>query len=176
VQSAAQARNILRKDSVMVNGKRVYDTDSAVGFMDVLTVGGKGYRVIINQNSILTLAPVPASEDFIIQKITGKAKVHGGKTQLACASGRTLLADNTAAAYKVGDSIQIGRDGKVSGHYALAQGASVLLTGGSHIGKVGTIDEIKGNVITVSSEGAQLETSKRHAYVIGKGKPAITLA
>src|SRR5437868_2925966 len=47
VQTAAQARRILRSQPVTVNGKRVYDTDSTVGFMDLLAIGGKTYRVLI---------------------------------------------------------------------------------------------------------------------------------
>jgi small subunit ribosomal protein S4e len=173
VENSSQARRILRSKGVMVNGRNVYDTDSTVGFMDIMTVGGKGYRLVINQNNQLTLAPVSKDEDFIIQKIAGKSTQKTGKVQISCTSGRTLLVEKDS--YKVGDSIQIGKDGKISGHYSLAPGASVLLTGGSHIGKSGTIESITGKVLVVMSGDEKIETAKTHAYVLGKGKSAITL-
>ena len=172
VETSAQARKILRGQAVTVNGKRIYDTDSAVGFMDVLSVGGKSYRIMINQNNNLTVVPVKAGEEFTIQKIVGKTGVKG-KTQLNCASGRNILVEK--GAYKVGDSIAVGPDGKMAAHYALGDGASVLLTGGSHIGKVGTIESVEGNVIKIKTGDEVVQTAKTHAYVIGKGKPSITL-
>jgi len=174
VTTAAQARKILRTQAVTVNGKRVYDTDSAVGFMDVLAVGGKGYRVLINTNNVLTLVPVPQSEDFIIQKISGKTTLGKDKTQLHFTSGRNLLVSKDE--YKVNDSVTLGKDGKIAAHYPLNVGASILFTGGSHIGKVGVVESIVGNVIIVKSDEELFETAKRHAYVVGRGKPVITLS
>jgi small subunit ribosomal protein S4e len=171
VQSAQQAKRILRTQPVTVNGKRIYDPDSAVGFMDVFAVGGKAYRVLINQNN--TLIVVPTTEDFIVQKIVGKSNVGKNKMQLNCASGRNILVAKDE--YKVGDSIQIGKDGKISAHYALAAGASVLLVGGSHIGKVGTVESIEGKVINIKAGEETIQTATTHAYVVGKGKPAIHL-
>jgi small subunit ribosomal protein S4e len=171
VTTAAQAKHILRTQPVTVNGRRVHDTDSAVGFMDVLAIGGKAYRVLLNQNNVLTVAPT--AEDLIIQKITGKTVLPTGKVQLNCQSGRNLIVAKDT--FKVNDSIALARDGKVSAHYPLAKGASVLLTGGSHIGKVGSVEDVKGNVITIRVGDDSLETAKRHAYVVGTGKPAITL-
>jgi small subunit ribosomal protein S4e len=173
VETSTQARRILRTQSVTVNGKRVYDIDSAAGFMDVVSIDGKNYRILINQNNVLTVVPVPAGEEVVIQKIASKTSMAKGKTQLNCSSGRNLLAEK--GEYKVGDSIVLSLDGKISGHYPLAVGASVLLTGGSHIGKIGQVEEVKGKTITISVAGEKFETAKTHAYVIGKGKPAITI-
>lgn len=170
VETSAQARRILRTQEVKVNGNRVFDTDSAVGFMDLLDIVGKKYRILINQNNVLTV--IPAKEDAIIQKIAGKTSVKG-KTQVNCASGFNFLVEKDS--YKVGDSIAI-EAGKVTAHYAMAVGASVLLTGGSHIGKVGVVESIEGNVIKLKVGEEILETAKTHAYVVGKGKPAISLS
>jgi small subunit ribosomal protein S4e len=169
VQTAAQARKILRSQEVLVNGKRIFDTDSAVGFMDLISITGKLYRVLINQSNILTV--VPTTDELIIQKVTGKTTMSKTKTQLNCASGRNILVEK--GDFKVGDSIAIDPKGLITGHYALAPGASVLLTGGSHIGKVGVVENVAGQVITFTSGEQKLETAKRHAYVVGKGKPAI---
>lgn len=171
VENATQARRILRTQEVTVNGTRIYDTDSAVGFMDVLSINKKHYRILINQNNSLTVIPVKDDEAFTIQKIVGKTQIKG-KTQLNCASGRTVLVPKDE--YKVGSSISI-EGGKIKAHLPLENGASVLLTSGSHIGKVGTIESIEGNTITIKTGEETVQTAKTHAYVIGKGKPAITL-
>jgi small subunit ribosomal protein S4e len=171
VQTAQQAKKILRTTTVTVNGRRIYDTDSTVGFMDLLSVGGKNYRVLINENNVLTVTP--AKEDVVIQKITGKTTLGKGKQQLNFASGRNVIVAKDE--YKVGDSVAFEKDGKISAHYALGNGASVLLTGGSHIGKVGTVESISGKVIIISVGDEKLQTATTHAYVVGKGKPAITI-
>lgn len=171
VQTATQARRILRTQPVTVNGKRIYDTDSAVGFMDVFSVGGKHYRMLINENNNLVVKPT--TEEFTIQKVVGKTSLAKGKMQLNFASGRNVIVAKDE--YKVGDSVQLDASGKVAGHYSLANGASVLLTGGSHIGKVGIIESIEGQVLTVKAGDETLQTAKTHAYVVGKGKPALKL-
>jgi small subunit ribosomal protein S4e len=172
VSTSQQARKILRTEPVMVNNKRVFDTDSAVGFMDVLNVGGKNYRLLINENNTLYL--VPAHEEILIQKISGKTTLAKGKTQIACTSGRTIIIEKND--YKVGDSIVLGKDGKITANYPLAIGATVLLIGGNHIGKAGKVEKIEGKTIMVSVSGQTLETATIHAYVIGKEKPAISLS
>lgn len=171
VQTSAQARKILHAQPITVNGKRVYDTDSAVGFMDVLSIGGKQYRMLINQNNNLYLAP--AHDDLVLQKVCGKNTLPKGRTQLACTSGRTIIVDKDA--YKTGDSVAVGKDGKVADHYPLVIGACVLLTGGNHIGKVGTVVKIDGKTIIIKTDGQEIQTATTHAFVIGKDKPAISL-
>jgi small subunit ribosomal protein S4e len=173
VQTARQARTILQTTNVTVNGTRIYDTDSAVGFMDVLAIGGKGYRVLINQNNQLIVVPVPKDEDFIIQKISGKTTLGKGKVQINCTSGRNLIIGKDD--YKVGDSIQLDKEAKITAHYALAAGAAVLLTGGSHIGKVGTIEKLEGKMLTLSVGDERFQTATTHAFVVGKGKSAISM-
>jgi small subunit ribosomal protein S4e len=173
VLTSQQARKVLRTQTVTVNGRRIHDTDSAVGFMDILAVGGKGYRLLINESNTLYLAPVGKDEDIIIQKVRGKTTLTKGRTQIACTSGRTLIVEKTAA--KTNDSIVLDSKGAMTDHLPLAPGATVLLTGGNHIGKVGKVERIEGKMIVVAAAGALLETATTHAYVIGKERPLIKL-
>jgi small subunit ribosomal protein S4e len=170
VQTAQQARTILRTQAVTVNGKHVYDTNSAVGFMDVITIGGKQHRIIISAGNVLSL--IDANESFTLQKIVGKTTIRK-KQQLNCATGRNFIVAKDE--YSVGDCIAVGFDGKITAHYPLKVGASVLLTGGSHIGVVGTVASMNGHDISIAVNGNTLHTAKEHAYVIGKEKPAISL-
>jgi small subunit ribosomal protein S4e len=172
VETAKQARDVLHNQTVLLNGKRIHDVDTAVGFMDVVEVGGKHYRMLINQNNKLIIVPA-GKEDFTIQKISNKTTLSKGVVQLNCTSGLNLRVEKDS--YKTGDSIAVGFDGKISAHYSLAVGATVIFTGGNHIGKVGKVEKIEGNTIIVSVNGEHLETATVHAYVVGKDKPAISL-
>lgn len=171
VQNAAQARTVLRTQDVRVNGKRIHDTDSAITFMDVLTIGSSAYRLTINSNNVLTV--IPSKDKTTIQRIAEKTSLKGGRIQLNCASGMNLLVEKDG--YKPGDSIAV-EDGKITAHYPFAQGAAALITGGTHIGVVGTIEGVEGQTVTIAAGDARFTTPKRNVYVVGKGKPAITLA
>ncbi len=173
VQTADQARKVLRSQTVTVNGTRVYDTDSTVGFMDIVNINGHNHRLTINENNTLQIVPVHKGEDFMIEKITGLTTIRGGKTQLNCSSGRNVLVEK--GTYKPGDSVQVSLDGKLGTRYALEKGASVLVIAGSHIGTVGTVDAIEGQNITITAGKGAFQTRSSHAYVVGKEKPAITL-
>jgi small subunit ribosomal protein S4e len=173
VDTAAQARRVLRESTVTVNGSRVYDVDAAVGFMDVLEVGGHKHRLVINAGNTLQLVPVGKNEEFTIDRVRGLSGLKGGKLQLNLASGRNALV--AKGEYKVGDSVHVSLDGKIGVRYPLAEGACVLITAGSHIGKIGDIKDITGNVVTIETDGITFTTEKKNAYVVGKGKPAITL-
>ncbi len=172
VETAKQARDVLHNQTILLNGKRIHDVDTAIGFMDVVEIDGKHHRMLINQNNKLILVPA-GKEDFTIQKISNKTTLKNGIVQLNCTSGRNIKVEKDS--YKTGDSIVVGFDSKISAHYSLAVGATVILIGGNHIGKVGKVEKIDGNTIIISANGEQLETATIHAYVIGKEKPAISL-
>jgi len=173
VQTAAQAKKILRTREIKINNTRVYDVDSSAGFMDVVTVDGKHYRIFLNKNNKLILFPVTNDASFTVQKIIGKTSIGKEKTQLNCASGKNIIV--TKDNYKVNDSIAINNENAIVAHYALEKGATVFLVGGSHIGKTGIVQTIEGNVIAIDAGNEIIETAKSHAYVIGKEKSAITL-
>lgn len=173
VDTAAQARNVLHDSHVLVNGTRVYDVDAALGFMDIIEIGGEKHRLVINASNTLQLVPVRKGEDFTIDRIKGLTSLTGGKTQLNLASGRNVLV--AKGEYKVGDSVQISLDGKIGARYPLESGAAALIIAGSHIGAIGQVKDITGNVVTFEADGITFTTEKKNAYVVGKDKPAITL-
>lgn len=171
VKNASQANKVMKSQEILVNGRRVYTIADAVGFMDLLTVGKDNYRVLLDKNNILIVTPVKKGEEFTVQRISGKTSA-GKTTQLHFASGANLLVAKDT--YKVGDSVTFS-DGKITAHYPLAQGAVVLIVGGSHIGKVGKITSVEGQVVTIQDNETTVQTRKAYAYVIGTGKPIITI-
>jgi len=94
-----------------------------------------------------------------------------GKTQVNLFKGINVLLDKKTD-YKVGDSLIIEKQ-KVIKHLKFQKGANVFLTSGKHIGKTGTIEEIKeqkdwkqSNIILVKTKSGVYETPKEYAYVI----------
>ncbi len=172
VKTSGQAAKVLQTQDVLVNGRRVRKTSDAVGFMDILAIAGESYRMLISRKNVLVLVPVKKGEEIALQRIASKTSVHGGKVQLNFASGANVLVEKDT--YKVGDTLSV-EGGKVKEHYALEKGASVFVTGGSHIGELGTVESIEGASATVTAGAHTFTTAKRYAYVVGKGKPVISI-
>lgn len=165
VENRTQAKRIMHALTVAVNGKRIYKTSAGIGFMDLLTIGDKHYRITISEKNRLAALPVKKGQEFTVQRIRGKTSVRGGKTQLNCQSGFNIIVEKDT--YSVGDSIVV-KGGKVQEHLPLQKKATVFVTGGSHIGTVGNVTDIDGQIVTVG----EFQTLKGYAYVIGKEKPA----
>jgi small subunit ribosomal protein S4e len=174
VKNAGQASKVLQTQDVLVNGRRVRKTSDSAGFMDVVTAGGESHRVLISKKNVLMLVPVKKGEELTLQRIRSKTSLKGGKTQLNFTSGANIIAADKGASYKVGDTLALESD-KLGAHYALEKGAAVFVTGGSHIGEVGTVDHVEGEMVTVTAGAQSFQTARRYVYVVGKGKPAITM-
>ncbi len=175
VQTARQAQLVLKNSEVKINGRKLHHTDDPVGFMDLLTIDKDNYRVLINKNNVLTVTPVKKGEEFVIYQVRGKTTVGGGKIQLNCRGGFNLLVD--VGQYKNRDSVVVDLDGKIKEKLTFEKGAAILVVGGNHIGKVGSIEEIdkEEGSLTIKSGKETFQTSIDYAFVIGKDKPIITL-
>ena len=172
VKTARQAGRVLKANETLVNGRRVHTVMDSAGFMDIVSFGKHAYRILIDRNGMLTVTPVAKGQEFTIRRVMGKTVRKDGKVQLNLTGGMNLLADKHAC--KVGDGLVI-KDGKITEQLPLKEGASVLVTGGSHIGAVGVIEKIEGKVITVKADNESFLTTRAYTYVIGKGTPLITI-
>ncbi len=173
VETSKQARDVLQSQKILLNGKRIQTKDAAVGFMDVVSIADKNYRMLINENNKLIVVPA-GKEEFTLQKISDKSTLKSSVTQLNFSSGKNLKVEKDT--YKTNDTVAVDFNKKITQHYPLSTGVMVLLTGGNHIGKVGKVEKIDGKTITISVSGMHLETATSHAFVIGKDKPGINLA
>lgn len=178
--TSREVQHMLRSSEVLVDGRRQLDFRFGVGLMDVLTLAklDEHFRMLLNSEGSLYLLKVPKEESSLkLCRITGKSALKSGIIQLNLSGGRSIrLKEN---AYKVGDSLLIGMPGQeVRAHFPFEAGAAVYLTGGSHVGALGVLSEVKGGLAYLSpigKEGEKFVTSKRYAFVVGKGKPALSL-
>lgn len=182
-QNLREARKIISKGLVLVDGRPRKDYKYPVGFMDTISIPktNEHFRVLIDRKGKFKLVKISEEEaKYKLTRIENKTMVKGGKIQLNCIDGINLLADNS---YKTGDTIKITLpEKKIVGHLPFKEGNLAFVIGGKHVGKVGKIVEIKKGSLTrrseviLESDGERFTTPKRYVFVIGTEKPEVTLA
>ena len=165
-----EANRILHSRQVMVDGRIETDGGRGVGLMDVLTVGGNNYRCVLDTNGKLRYRPIPARDaDSKVCRVMGKTTLRGSKSQLHLHDGRNLIMDDSSA-YRSGDTVVISLpDQSISAHHPFSDGATVYLTGGSHIGEIATV---RGHDVKRSSKPNEVQfddfyTIADYVFVIG---------
>ena len=153
-----------------MDGRIETDGGRGVGLMDVLTVGEKNFRCVLDSNGKLRYRPIPASTaGSKTCRVTGKTTIHGGRAQLHLHDGRNILMDD-ASTYKSGDSVVISLpDQQITSHHPFAEGALSYLTGGSHIGETATV---RGHDVKRTSKPNEVQfddfqTIADYVFVIG---------
>ena len=165
-----EVKKILNESKILVNGKVRKSLGFSLGLMDVISVPSlhEIYRLFYDTKGKFCLLPLKEEEqDIRIVQIQNKTIIPNGKIQINNSDGSNLLLEK--ADYKTGDSLILSfTDGKVKEHISMKKGARVYMTGGTKIGIVGTLEEIKGNNIIVKTSEGSFETAKRYAFAIGK--------
>ncbi len=177
VHNAKEAKYMLTKYSVMVDGRKRKDVKHIIGLMDTVSLPDmkQNFRIILNHEGKLDTVAIDEKESKVKAcKITGK-KMNGKKIQLTTHDGRTILVDSRD--YNTGDTIIIELPSqKVTEHFKLEPKMTVYLVGGKHAGSIGHIENVEKNKLSYKSkDGHVFETLKEYAFVIGKAKPAITI-
>lgn len=169
-----EVRDILMNQEVLLNGSKVKDHKASIGFMDVLTFPKlkKSYRVTLTKRGKLSL--VEAVKDNIkISKVIGKTSNAKG-FQLNLFGGSNILVGETPL--KVNDSVVYDfKDNKIVENLKLEKGSTIILTGGKHIGIVATVEQVDGDRLFFKEDKDIYETSKKHAYVVGKDNAYVKL-
>lgn len=174
--TSKETKKLLNMRNVLVNGKRVKEPKHLTGLFDTISIedAGAHYRIMLNENGKIGVIKT-SKEDAGMKpsKIIKKTVLEKGKIQINLSDGRNIIADKDS--FKTGDTLIISLPGNsVKKHIKLAKGALVFLTGGKHIGETGFVQGIIGDKITYKNKQEKaIETSKKHAFVIGEDKPAI---
>ncbi|MBU2561297.1 MAG: 30S ribosomal protein S4e [Nanoarchaeota archaeon] len=175
-KTAKDAKQILKTKDVFVDKRKRDDERYPVGLMDIIEFPQLEdyYRMLLDGKGKIAAIKATAKEaNTKLSRIESKTKVKGGKTQLNLFDGRNITVDKDD--YKVGDTVQLSLpEQKILDHLKLEKGALLMLIGGKHSGTIAKIEDISKNVITLrSSKNQKFETLKRHAFVVGKDKPAL---
>ncbi|MDQ1371893.1 MAG: ribosomal protein S4e [Candidatus Thermoplasmatota archaeon] len=170
--NAREARFILGKRTVLVDGRAVTDPKFPVGLMDVLTLKETkaSYRMLIDYKGKLRPVTIDENESgWKLARVDHKTTVRGGKTQVTLHDGRNILLPKDQ--YETGDVLKIEVPSqRVLKAFKLDKGSLALLTGGSHPGTVQTISSYvvkRGSAsnIVLFKEGPS--TVKENVFVVG---------
>jgi small subunit ribosomal protein S4e len=173
--TSKEARNIISRGLLQIDGKVVKDYQRPVGFMDVISIPATGLlsRILMDKNGILIMADVdPKDSKWKLVKVTGKRIIGNGKIQISTHDGRVIITEDKSL--KRGDSLKISLpDQKILDVYPMANGTSVFVTGGAHIGSITKIKEI--NVSRSYQENTvdctdNFTTTVSNVFVIGKAQ------
>ena len=183
VETGKEAKSIISRGEILVDGKIRKDTSYTVGLFDVISTPTtkQFYRVVPSANGLSIVSISEEEAKFKISKIRNKTLVKKGKMQLNLNDGKNILVEN--GKYKTGDSLLIEMPTlKVKDHVELAKGNIGIILKGKNSGKLCSIDEIlpgkfkEPTRIISNVEGKSTEVMKDNFIVVGKEKPLITVS
>ncbi|KYK29468.1 MAG: 30S ribosomal protein S4e, partial [Candidatus Proteinoplasmatales archaeon SG8-5] len=165
---------------IYVDGKPARDYKLPVGLFDVISIPEtkEHFRVLMDRRGKFRLMRISKEEaKWKLVRIENKTVVKGGVTQLNLHDGRNLLLKKDAR--KTGDTLKIAiPEQKVLGAFELKEGNKAYLIGGSHIGQLGTVQEIevtrspKPNIV-IFEDG--FSTIKDYVFMVGTDVAQISL-
>ena len=191
-KTAKEAKSIISKGEIKIDGKTRRDFKYPIGLMDVLELPTlkKAYRVLPVPDRGLRLIEIPKKEAaFKLCRIEAKTTVkdahlqlnlHDGKSHLLKISNPTKPVEDT---YHVKDTLKMGLPNQeIEAHLQFAEDVFVIVSAGTNQGKVGKIKNIIEATTTRSStvsietaEGEIFQTLTKYAFTVGETKPEITL-
>lgn len=181
--NAREAKMIINRGDILVDGRPRKDYKFPVGFMDVIEIpkSEKVYRILPDEKGRLILHPITKeNKSFKLCRIKDKTTIKGAKTQLNLHDGRNCQTEDN---YNTADVVKLKiPEQEIEDHIKFEDGTLGLVTGGKHIGEMGTIKEITitkssmpNTVMIESADGETFQTLKDYVFVLGKDKPLITL-
>jgi small subunit ribosomal protein S4e len=181
-ETGKEAKAIIHKGEIFVDGKTRKDHAYPVGLMDVIAIQKlKKYFRVVPFSRGLKLVEIPEKESkFKICRINGKTVIKKGKMQLNLHDGKNILVDKSV--YKTGDSVLIEvPTQKILEHVKLESGNTGMIIKGKNSGKLVKIKEIittksrEPNKIMCDIEDKEVEVREDYVLVIGKGKPLVAV-
>ncbi len=172
-----EAKEILKKGEIKVNGKIKTEHKFGVGLFDIISIENqeKEYRVVYDKKRRVILKELKNKSNEKISKIMFKRITKKG-IQITTNEGMVFI----GAKGNVGDSLKIKvPEGKIEELIELKEGALIYITKGSHCSEKGRIKEIvKGTakrekLVKIEQEKREFETLERNVIVIGEKEEAI---
>jgi len=180
-ETSKEAEHILAERKVKVDGKIATDKNRPVGLMDVISIPelSENYRVLFDQKGKFRLLPVDESQaEWKLVRIQDKTTLKGGITQFNLHDG-TNIRNEDGSKYNTKDVLKIQLPSrKILDNFEFGEGKMALVTGGEHIGELGTIKEyemIRGPQPNFVHFDSGITTVEKYAFVVGEDKPIIEI-
>ncbi len=181
--TAAEAKQAISEGRVHVNGSAVRDERHGLGFMDSVTLPepGRAYRVLYDPRGRIALLEVTEqAAGSKLSRIEDKVSLSEARTQLNLHDGRNITVKEDT--YETGDVLRITLpDQDIADHFPLQEGASVYVTGGTHVGEIATLKDVQivrssaPNLVILEGDDGEFETIEEYAFVVGEDEPIVDL-
>ncbi len=178
--TAREARRIIGERKVLVDGKVATHFKAPVGVMDVVSFpdSKEHFRLLLDRLGHFRLMRItPEEAKWKLVRIENKTTIKDGRTQLNLHDGRNIVLDKNVR--RTGDTLKISiPDQKILGVHEFKVGSTAYLTGGTHIGQFGTVEEL---IVTRSSSPNIVKfkdgfsTVKDYVFIVGGESSEIAL-
>ncbi|MEM5766522.1 MAG: 30S ribosomal protein S4e [Candidatus Aenigmatarchaeota archaeon] len=182
-EKGKEAKSIIKKGDILVDGKPRKDPGYPAGLMDVISIPkmNKNYRIIPFAKGLKLVEISENEAKKKILRIRNKRILRNKKIQLNFHDGKNLFVEKDV--YKVGDSVLVELPSlKIIDHFKLEKGATGLILKGKNAGKLVKIVGIvvrrthEPNKIVCETEGKNMEIIFDYLFVVGREAPAIKVS
>ncbi len=140
-----EVTRMLNSGFIKIDGKLVKNRKTAVGFMDVITVvpTSEHFRVLYDKKGRLIVNKEDEKNSNLKpMKVFNKITTVSGKTQLILHDGQNFITEDSSIS--TGDVLIMSVPEKKIQHIIKMQpGNKAFLTGGAHVGSIGTIKKVE---------------------------------
>lgn len=180
VTTLREAKSAIYAGKIKIDGTIRRSLHHGIGLMDVVELENVNdvYRLVPGEGTLLSPLKISADEKTKkLCKVTSKASIRGGKMQIGFHDGKTLISDTDV---KIGDTcIMQVPEQKILDVIKMEQGVQVLVTKGTNVGRMGTVEKIeKGTFnlpkkVLISLGDRKIEIQTENTMAVGTDKPAI---
>jgi len=177
-----EAKHILSNGEILIDGIVRKSNKFPAGLMDVISIPKlkKHFRIVYDKRGKITILAISSSDaEWKLRRIENKTHVSGKKIQLNFHDGYNMIIKKDE--YKSGDVLKIMfSDKKINDVYPRQKGAISLITGGSHIGELATLQDLeiiassKPNLAKMKGVN-EFTTLEKYVFPVGKTKPVIAV-
>ncbi|MBI5036346.1 30S ribosomal protein S4e [Candidatus Micrarchaeota archaeon] len=171
-ENVRQAKKLLSKSEVLVNGKPVKDVAYPIGLMDYLQIPklGKTYLMLFKKGRLFTQE---AQFGPKLCRVMNKTTVKKGKIQLNLHDGTNYLIVKEEDRFAAGDTVKISVPGReLKGFMKLEKGANCYIYKGKHSGETAVLEELtvrkgsQSNEARLKQAGHEILTLKDYLFVV----------
>ena len=177
VTTLKEIKYVLSQSKVQVDGKVRKDHKFAVGFLSTVSIPDekKHFRLSLTTKGTLALVPISDQEAHAkVAKVKDILKRKDGFC-FTTSDGRMFASAKKATA-TAGSILFTVPGQELKETFPLAKGNTAFIIAGKHPGIVGTITAIDATGITIHAKDGTFSVNKENLIIVGKEKPAITLA
>lgn len=173
VETAKEAKTIIKKGDVLVDGKKRKDPHYGIGLFDVVEIPilNKVWRAVPKNG--LSFIEIPKEESNIkICKIIDKKSLRGNKIQLNLHDGKNIITDKK---YSTNDSVLVEfPELKIVDHFKFDNNSLGIVIGGKNAGIVTKINKVERNRVWMGIEKT-FEVPKNLVMIVGNKEAAIKI-